>query len=177
MGLTNTVEASSCVQTPASTPTPWTRREDRRLPADSSPGARRIVLNHPGLFTRTKPSPRRRERAHLCLQQGTKASGAPSPPAAAGFSVVARPRCPARPAALPADKLFNARGAAAFGPGISLFGSGRRRRRRGDGVTTRVEGQGESGCAQTITVGSKPQNIYLFQPNDSIKWTPAMFLA
>lgn len=26
-------------------------------------------------------------------------------------------------------------------------------------------------------MGSKPQNIYLFQLNDSIKWTPAMFLA
>lgn len=68
---------------------------------------------------------------------------------------------------------FSMRGAA-FGPGILLFGSGRR---RGDGVATRVEGQGEIGYAQAITVGSKPQNIYLFQPNDSIKWTPAMFLA
>lgn len=29
----------------------------------------------------------------------------------------------------------------------------------------------------TVTMGSKPQNIYLFQLNDFIKWTPAMFLA
>lgn len=55
-----------------------------------------------------------------------------------------------------------------------IVGSGRR---WGDGVKTGVEGQGEIGYAQTITVGSKPQNIYLFQPNGSIKWTPAMFLA
>lgn len=47
----------------------------------------------------------------------------------------------------------------------------------GDGVKMRVEGQGEIGSAQTITMGSKPQNIYLFQLNGSIKWTPAMFLA
>ncbi|CAH6790558.1 Gm12689 [Phodopus roborovskii] len=39
------------------------------------------------------------------------------------------------------------------------------------------KGQGEISYAQTITMGSKPQNIYLFQPNGSIKWTPAMFLA
>lgn len=47
----------------------------------------------------------------------------------------------------------------------------------GYGVKTRVEGRGERGSAQAITMGSKPQNIYLFQLNDSIKWTPAMFLA
>lgn len=47
----------------------------------------------------------------------------------------------------------------------------------GDGVKTRVEGQGEISSAQTITMGSKPQNIYLFRLNGSIKWTPAMFLA
>ncbi|ERE83071.1 hypothetical protein H671_2g6985 [Cricetulus griseus] len=51
------------------------------------------------------------------------------------------------------------------------------RRWWGDGVKTRVEGQGEINCAQTITMGSKPQNIYLFRLNGSIKWTPAMFLA
>uniref|UniRef100_A0A8C6QYR8 Predicted gene 12689 n=1 Tax=Nannospalax galili TaxID=1026970 RepID=A0A8C6QYR8_NANGA len=44
-------------------------------------------------------------------------------------------------------------------------------------VKTRVEGRREISYAQTITMGSKPQNIYLFQLNDSIKWTPAMFLA
>lgn len=48
---------------------------------------------------------------------------------------------------------------------------------RGDGVMIRVEGQGEISYAQTITMGSKPQNIYLFRLNGSIKWTPAMFLA
>lgn len=48
---------------------------------------------------------------------------------------------------------------------------------RGDGVKIRVEGQGEISYAQTITMGSKPQNIYLFRLNGSIKWTPAMFLA
>lgn len=47
----------------------------------------------------------------------------------------------------------------------------------GDGVKIRVEGQGEISYAQTIAMGSKPQNIYLFQLNGSIKWTPAMFLA
>ena len=61
-----------------------------------------------------------------------------------------------------------------FGSGILLYGSGRW---WGYRVKTRVEGQGEIGSAQTITMGSKPQNIYLFQLNDSIKWTPAMFLA
>lgn len=61
-----------------------------------------------------------------------------------------------------------------FGAGILLCSSGRR---PGYGVKTRVEGQGEISYAQTITMGSKPQNIYLFQLNDSIKWTPAMFLA
>lgn len=61
-----------------------------------------------------------------------------------------------------------------FGPGILFYGSGRQ---WGYGVKTRVEGRGEIGYAQAITMGSKPQNIYLFQLNDSIKWTPAMFLA
>lgn len=61
-----------------------------------------------------------------------------------------------------------------FGPGILLYGSGRL---WGYGVKTGVEGRGEISYAQTITMGSKPQNIYLFQLNDSIKWTPAMFLA
>lgn len=61
-----------------------------------------------------------------------------------------------------------------FDPSILLYVSGRL---WGYGVKTRVEGQGEIGYAQTITMGSKPQNIYLFQLNDSIKWTPAMFLA
>lgn len=61
-----------------------------------------------------------------------------------------------------------------FGPGLLLHGLGRW---WGYGVKTRVEGRGEIGYAQTITMGSKPQNIYLFQLNDSIKWTPAMFLA
>lgn len=61
-----------------------------------------------------------------------------------------------------------------FGRGILLCGSGRR---WGYGVKTRVEGRGEIGYAQTITMGSKPQNIYLFQLNDSIKWTPVMLLA
>ena len=61
-----------------------------------------------------------------------------------------------------------------FGPGILLYGSGRW---WGYGVKTRVEGRGKIGSAQTVTMGSKPQNIYLFQLNDSIKWTPAMFLA
>lgn len=47
----------------------------------------------------------------------------------------------------------------------------------GYGIKTRVEDLGDICYAQTITMGSKPQNIYLFQLNDSIKWTPAMFLA
>lgn len=47
----------------------------------------------------------------------------------------------------------------------------------GCGIKTRVEDLGAIRYAQTITIGAKPQNIYLFRLNDSIKWTPAMFLA
>uniref|UniRef100_A0A7N4PPR5 Uncharacterized protein n=1 Tax=Sarcophilus harrisii TaxID=9305 RepID=A0A7N4PPR5_SARHA len=50
-------------------------------------------------------------------------------------------------------------------------------RRRGHGTKARVEGRGELGSAQTITMGPRPQNISLFRANDSIKWTPAMLLA
>nr|BAC32715.1 unnamed protein product [Mus musculus] len=102
------------------------------------------------------------------------APGTPSPPAAADFSTAAGPRYfPERPGALPVEKLVIG-WCSLPDPGAPASSSGRW---WGDGVKTRVEGQEEISYAQTITMGSKPQNIYLFQPNDSIKWTPAMFLS
>lgn len=102
------------------------------------------------------------------------APGTPSPPAAADSSTAAGPGFFQRGLGLCQWRSLSSDGAPfptlVLQPPV-LGGGGVMESR------TRVEGQGESSSAQTITMGSKPQNIYLFQPNDSIKWTPAMFLA
>uniref|UniRef100_A0A8C5P0I7 Predicted gene 12689 n=1 Tax=Jaculus jaculus TaxID=51337 RepID=A0A8C5P0I7_JACJA len=91
--------------------------------------------------------------------------GTPSP-CAAEFSIAAGPEFSVKRGALPVGR---------FAPALGLYPTVL-------GVVglwsqDRVEDRGEISYAQTITMGSKPQNIYLFQLNDSIKWTPAMFPA
>lgn len=56
MGLTNTVEASSCVQTLASNSTPCIMREYCRLPISFSSFNMRITFNNWGVFSCTKPA-------------------------------------------------------------------------------------------------------------------------